>query len=683
MFNHSHTNALIHETSPYLLQHAHNPVNWLAWNSESLAAAKQSNRLLLISIGYSACHWCHVMERESFENDEVATLMNAHFVCIKVDREERPDVDQVYMEAVQLMTGQGGWPLNCVALPDGKPVFGGTYFPKERWKDVLLNLARFWEEKPVEASEYAAQLTDGVRQMGFFKKLTSAATELTNADLEAIMKSWDRQIDHKNGGFGSAPKFPLPNSWTFLLRYANYAGDEKLFRSASLTLNRMAWGGIYDHLGGGFSRYSTDSNWMVPHFEKMLYDNAQLLGLYAEAWQCFKDPFYMQISREIHSFISRDLKRPEGGYYAAIDADSEGVEGKYYVWTAGEINDLLRDDAKLFNRFYNVLPSGNWEQSNILFRSGDDQSTAKKVEMDVAEMASVLSDCRSVLLKERQRRIPPGLDDKLLCSWNALLISNLAQAARRFSDRQMEKEAVRELNFLLANFVVEERLMRSFKDGVARIDAFLDDHVFLVDALLSVYECTFDRRWAWLAQDWMEKTLVHFYDGESGMFWYTQSNQQGLIARKQEVFDNVIPASSSVAARLLLRLSLLFDRVDFERIATEMLAAVSEQMRSHPPSFSNWSLALLESVHGLDQIIVTGRGSKDLARQINGYYLPFCIVLASEDNVTLKSRTGAIVSVPLLEGKLSAVSGDALFYVCKGRTCQLPVHSIEQALAIL
>jgi len=676
MSDHSNTNALIHETSPYLLQHAHNPVNWLAWNNESLALAKQSNKLLLISIGYSACHWCHVMERESFEDDAVATLMNAHFVCIKVDREERPDVDQVYMEAVQLMTGQGGWPLNCVALPDGN-------FPKERWKDVLLNLARFWEEKPVEAVEYAVHLTDGVRQMGFFQKLTSEATELTDADLDVLMKSWYRQIDHRNGGFGSAPKFPLPNSWTFLLRYAYYTGDEKLLRSAALTLNRMAWGGIYDQLGGGFSRYSTDSNWMVPHFEKMLYDNAQLLGLYAEAWQCFRDPLYLEIAQEIHSFISRDLKRPEGGYYAAIDADSEGVEGKYYVWTAGEIRDLLGDHAKLFNRFYNVSLAGNWEQKNILFRSGDDLAIAEKFEIGPAEMASVLSNCRSVLLNERQRRIPPGLDDKILCSWNALLISNLAQAARRFSDRQMEEEAVRELNFLLANLVVEDRLMRSFKDGAARIDAFLDDHVFLVDALLSVYECTFDLRWALLAQDWMEKALLHFYDSERGMFWYTQANQQGLIARKQEVFDNVIPASSSVAARLLLRLSLLFDRIDFERIAIEMLAAVSEQMRSHPPSFSNWSLALLEVVHGLDQIVVTGRGSKDLARQINGYYLPFCMVLASEHDATQELHPEAVVSIPLLEGKVSAASGDALFYVCNGRTCQLPVDSIERALALL
>jgi len=683
MSDHSHTNALIHETSPYLLQHSHNPVNWLAWNSESLALAKQSNKLLLISIGYSACHWCHVMERESFEDDEVATLMNAQFVCIKVDREERPDVDQIYMEAVQLMTGQGGWPLNCVALPDGKPVFGGTYFPKERWKDVLLNLARFWEEKPVEASEYAAQLTDGVRQMGFFQKLTSTTTEFRDADLEVLMKSWDRQIDYKNGGFGSAPKFPLPNSWTFLLRYAYNAGNEKLLHSTALTLNRMARGGIYDQLGGGFSRYSTDSNWMVPHFEKMLYDNAQLLGLYAEAWQCFKNPFYRQIAREIHSFISRDLKRPEGGYYAALDADSEGVEGKYYVWTAGEINDLLGDHAELFNRSYNVSPGGNWEKSNILFRSGDDRAIAEKFEIDAAEMARVLSQSRNILLKARQHRIPPGLDDKILCSWNALLISNFAQAARRFSDRQMEDEAVRELNFLLASFIVEDKLMRSFKDGKARIDAFLDDHVFLVDALLSVYECTFDKGWALLAYEWMEKTLLHFYDRESGMFWYTQANQQGLIARKQEVFDNVIPASSSVAARLLLRLSLLFDRVDFERIAKEMLAAVSEQMRSHPPSFSNWSLALLELVNGLDQIVVAGRGSKDLARQINGYYLPFCMVLANEDDATQELQPEALVSIPLLEGKLSAASGNALFYVCKGRTCQLPVHSIERALALL
>ncbi len=474
-------NRLANSASPYLLQHAHNPVDWYPWGAEALQKAKSENKLILVSIGYSACHWCHVMEHESFEDEKVAAVMNEYFVCIKVDREERPDVDQIYMSAIQLMTGRGGWPLNCICLPDQRPIYGGTYFRKNDWVSLLFNLADFYKQKPAEAEEYAVKLTEGIRQYESVQ-FVDVQPEYKRENLEEILDNWQRYFDKTEGGMGSSPKFPMPNNWQFLMRYAHLMKDENIAQQVKLTLHKMAYGGIYDHIGGGFARYSVDGRWHVPHFEKMLYDNAQLVSLYSEAavWQApSKSPpegetlrhynqFYYQIVDEVITFVKRELTSPDGGFYSALDADSEGVEGKFYTFTKGEIEQILGNDADLFCIYYHVTDDGNWEEenTNVFFRKESDEQLAAKLGLSVDELVSGINTARDKILEARSKRVRPGLDYKILTSWNGLMLKGLCEAYRAFNKAEYLKLALQNAQFLVNNLVtMGHRLNRIYKEN--------------------------------------------------------------------------------------------------------------------------------------------------------------------------------------------------------------------------
>ncbi|HEY5325987.1 MAG TPA: thioredoxin domain-containing protein, partial [Mucilaginibacter sp.] len=455
-------NHLANSTSPYLLQHANNPVNWHPWGTEALQKARDENKLILVSIGYSACHWCHVMEHESFEDEKVAAVMNEYFVCIKVDREERPDVDQIYMSAVQLMSGRGGWPLNCICLPDQRPIYGGTYFRKNDWTSLLFNLADFYKQKPAEAEEYAVRLTEGIQQYESVEFVKDQA-DYTKGDLEQIVSNWKKYFDKTEGGLGAAPKFPMPNNWQCLLRYAHLANDENVAGALKLTLRKMAFGGIYDHVGGGFARYAVDGHWHVPHFEKMLYDNAQLISLYAEAFTWNPDPLYKKVVEGIVTFSLRELTSPQYGFYSALDADSEGKEGKFYIFTKTEIDKILGGDADLFCTYFHVTDDGNWEeeQSNVLFRKENDAELAAMLGLQVEVLLEKMETCRQKVFEARGLRIRPGLDNKILASWNGLMLKGLCDAYRAFNNADYLEIAIKNAGFILDNLVNKEgRLTR-------------------------------------------------------------------------------------------------------------------------------------------------------------------------------------------------------------------------------
>jgi uncharacterized protein len=656
------TNSLIHETSPYLLQHAHNPVNWYAWNDSTLLKAKSENKILLISIGYSACHWCHVMEHESFEDEAVAKIMNANFICVKVDREERPDIDQVYMNAVQLMTGSGGWPLNCFALPDGRPVYGGTYFPKEKWKNILITLAELHKKDPEKMLDYAEKLTAGVRQSELINRAEDKAV-YSLTDLNNTYSEWSKRIDIHEGGPDKAPKFPLPNNYQFLLRYGHLTSNESVLSHVKLTLKKMAFGGIYDQIGGGFARYSTDYLWKVPHFEKMLYDNAQLVSLYSEAYQATKEPLYKQTVYETLDFIARELTSDEGSFYSALDADSEGEEGKYYVWKKEELEKLLGDEYPLFAAYFNINEIGFWEHGNyILLRKQDDEEIAKRFQISVAELRTKIEGCKKIALTEREKRIKPGLDDKILCSWNALMIKGYTDAYRVFDDPVFLQRAEKAAAFIQSKLMLSDScLLHSYKNGKATINGFLEDYSFTIEAYLSLYEATFNEFYLEEARKLMTYCIAHFYDTESGLFFFTSGKDAPLIARKMETSDNVIPASNSSIAKSLFFLGHYFDKPAYITMASQMLQNVKHMMAQYGAGYSNWGMLMIHFVAPFYEVAIVGKEADLLREKIEKEYFPNKILLG-----------GAIESkLPLLENKYTA--GKNLYYVCVNKSCQLPV----------
>ena len=489
---HKFTNHLIHESSPYLLQHAHNPVTWYPWGKEALDKAQNENKLIIVSIGYAACHWCHVMEHESFENEEVAEFMNDNFVAIKVDREERPDIDQVYMNAVQLITGSGGWPLNCIALPDGRPIHGGTYFPKEQWLEMLSLVLDFVKENPDKVEQHAEALTQGVQSADMISVNTGVA-EFVLTDLSAVFTLWKNDIDYINGGHKRAPKFPLPVGYQFLLHYNYIDPNADALQAVTTTLNRIADGGIYDQIGGGFARYSIDTYWKVPHFEKMLYDNAQLVSLYSTAYQQSKNPKYKIIVTETLDFIQREMTSKEDGFYSSLDADSDGEEGKFYVWTKNELENVLGDKADLIIDYYNVTETVNWEDGkNILFLSASEKEIADRNKITESQLTKRVLEAKQILLEERNRRIRPGLDDKILTSWNALMLKAYVDAYRVFDNKEYLETALKNAEFLLTKIKsADNRLNRNYKNGKATINAFLDDYAFTIDAFIALYQATY------------------------------------------------------------------------------------------------------------------------------------------------------------------------------------------------
>lgn len=667
-----YTNALIHETSPYLLQHARNPVNWQPWGAKALDQAKAENKLLLISIGYSACHWCHVMEHESFEDREVAQIMNEHFICIKVDREERPDVDHIYMTAVQLLTGRGGWPLNCIALPDGRPVWGGTYFQKTNWIQALEAVSKFYTENPTATLEYAEKLKDGIEQNSLVP-ISGGTTKVNPIALPSLLKKWQNQFDSVHGGTKGAPKFMMPNNWQFLLRAGQQFQDEKIQEQVKLTLQKMAFGGLYDQVGGGFARYSTDEIWKVPHFEKMLYDNAQLLQLYSEAFKTDPNPLYHQVVSETVEFLKRELLSPENGFYSALDADSEGEEGKFYTWTKPDLQRLLGSDFNLFSDYYNVNSLGYWEHNQyILMRAIDDRSFAGKHQIPVEDLRFKIGNWKQTLLKEREKRVRPGLDDKILTSWNAMTISGLVCAFQAFGDSEYLDLALSNARFLKQKMMNREgKIFRTYKKNRAKIDGFLEDYAFTIDAFTSIFESTGQKEWLDAAQQLTEFAFQEFFDEQKSIFYFTANQQADLITRTIEIHDNVIPSSNSVMAKNLFRLSYLLDRPGYLETAEKMLSMVSENITEYPSGYSNWSQLMLNLTGNHFEVVITGSNATNLLYQLHKHHLPQVIFCAG----TAKNE------LPLLQHRF--VSGKTLIYVCQDNSCHLPVETPEDALNLI
>lgn len=664
----SETNNLIHASSPYLLQHAHNPVNWYEWGTEALEKAKAENKLILVSIGYSACHWCHVMERESFENHEVAEVMNRHFVCIKVDREERPDIDQIYMYAIQLMTGSGGWPLNCICLPDQRPIYGGTYFRKNDWINILENVAALWANEPDKAIQYAERLTSGIRES---EKIIPAINQedYSHDHLTAIIEPWKRHFDIGYGGYNRAPKFPLPNNWVFLLRYGFLKDDQSVFTAVCHTLEEMGRGGIYDQVGGGFARYSVDDKWHVPHFEKMLYDNAQLISLYSEAYQCTRFNSFKQIATETIEWVFNEMTSADGLFFSALDADSEGVEGKFYVWDKAAFDAVLGEDAVLLGKYYNVTEEGNWEeeQTNILRKTISDDDLMPQFGIDAETLYNKVEAAKAKLLTERGKRVRPGLDDKCLTAWNGMMIKALADAATVLNHQPYYEKASAAARFILTKLRSEDSgLYRNYKNGKASIIGFLDDYAFLIEALIALYEYDFDEKWLEEAKNLSDYVIANFSDADSPMFFYTSEAGEGLIARKHEVMDNVIPASNSAMAQNLKKLGLLFDLENYTEKGAEMLAAVEPKIKTYGSAYSNWAIQLLNEVYGINEIAITGLETEVVKLALSVHYIPNKIVLG-----------GTKSNLPLLKGKQS---NETKVYICRNKVCQLPVNTVEEAL---
>jgi len=664
-----HTNALINESSPYLLQHAHNPVNWVAWSESSLKQAKAENKLILVSVGYSACHWCHVMEHESFEDEKVAEIMNKHFVCIKVDREERPDVDSLYKTAVQLMNGQGGWPLNCFTLPDGRPIYGGTYFRKEQWINILLNLSGLYEENPEKVMQYATELTNGLHQTELINSKEYERKNLSNEVLEKCIKNWEKRFDNTLGGPMKAPKFPLPNNYSFLLKHAYLNKDEKLLKHVELTLTKMAMGGIYDQLGGGFARYSVDVYWKIPHFEKMLYDNAQLVTLYCEAYRLTKNPLYKQVVEETLQFVEKEWLSKENGFYSALDADSEGEEGKYYVWQKEELQSLLGKDYEIFGDYYGINDIGYWEHGNyVLMRNENLTEVLLKHQLREEEFHKLINKCKSILLKEREKRIKPGLDDKILTSWNALMCKAYAEAYLTFKNPNYKTIAVKNATFLKEKMLKKDfSVYRNYKNGNANINGFLDDYAFLIDAFIQIYVITLDENWLRTGKNVCDYVLNNFANKESGLFFYTDSSNK-LILRTTETSDNVIPASNSQMAHNLFKLGKYFNISDYEAMATKMLNRFTEEITSYGSGYSNWASLYSDLLNNYHEVCIVGKDVDEKVMELSNHYIPNAIFVVSPSGSELD-----ILKQRFVEGK-------TLIYVCKNKACLLPVSEVNEAL---
>ncbi len=669
-------NHLAGQSSPYLLQHAKNPVDWYPWGEEALAKAKAENKLLIISVGYAACHWCHVMEHESFEDSTVANLMNEHFVNVKVDREERPDVDDVYMTACHLASGKScGWPLNAFALPDGRPVWAGTYFPKKNWLEILTYFSKLHQEEPEKLQEYAGQLMDGINgneQVLF----NDSDPSFTDAKLITINDNFLKNIDFKKGGREGAPKFPMPNNYQFLLSQYFHTKNEKTLEAVTSTLDNMANGGIYDHLGGGFARYSTDADWKVPHFEKMLYDNGQLVSLYSEAFMVTKNPLYQQVVEETLTYIKREMTDESGGFYSSLDADSEGVEGKFYVWTKEELAAVLQDEMalKLFADYYQVSDKGNWEHTNVLHRKKPISDLARRWNQSEEQILTSINASKEKLLTAREKRVRPGLDDKVLTSWNALMLKGYVDAYRAFGNPTYLQAAIDNAHFINNNMLQgDDRLNRNYKDGKSVINAFLDDYALTVEAFIALYQVTFDEKWLKKAEALANYALVHFFDSESGMFNYTSDIDPPLITRKKEIADNVIPGSNSTMAKNLYLLGLYFYDQDKLKISKQMLHNIADQIEQSPqPNFySNWCSLYSLLVHPPYEVAVVGSDYKRYHQSLYSQYLPNAILLGGASEGSLE----------LLQEKLQ--EGETFIYVCQNKVCKLPVQEVGKAVALM
>ena len=703
---HSYTNKLINETSPYLLQHAHNPVNWFPWGDEALLIAKKENKPILVSIGYAACHWCHVMERESFEDEATAKIMNESFINIKIDREERPDLDHIYMDAVQAMTGSGGWPLNVFLTPEAKPFFGGTYFPPQKaynrpsWQETLLGVKQAFQQRRHEMDAQAENLTQHLLQSNSFGNQKIAGAEIiseekTVAAFNNIMKSADKDW----GGFGKAPKFPQAFVIQFLLRFGHIqkqaSGQESLqtpsrpdisksdeskqrseeaITQALLSLDKMIEGGIYDPIGGGFSRYSTDTEWLVPHFEKMLYDNALLLSVLSEAYQLTKADRYKEVIEETMNFIQRELVHPQKGFYASLDADSEGVEGKFYVWDIKEIKELLGEDADLFCRYYAITEKGNWEEKNILQVLNPLENFAIENKIAVTELKKLLEKGKKILLEKRNTRIRPLLDDKIILGWNALMNSACSKAFGATGNEAWKQLAIQNMEFILQHFVTDkaDAFYHTWKNGTAKYPAFLDDYAYLIQALLNLQEITGETKWLKKAKSITSYVIENFSEPETGYFFYTSIQQRDVIVRKKEVYDGAVPSGNSIMAYNLHHLSILFDKKEWEERSLAMIMGLGNAIITYPTSFGNWACLLLEMITGTNEIVIMGSDNSGLQAEIHQQYIHHRIIMSS---VT------ANPDFPLLAEKDPGKTPS--IFLCRNYTCKLPVFSVKDLISLI
>ena len=669
-------NRLANETSPYLLQHRDNPVDWYPWGPEALERARAEDRPILLSVGYSACHWCHVMEHESFEDAETAAMMNELFVNVKVDREERPDIDSIYMSAVQQMTGHGGWPMTVFLTPDGAPFYGGTYYPPEprhgmpSFRQVLAGVADAWQSRRADVDQSASQLTDAVRQ---HTDMRPAPGRLDPSLLDGAFQSLVPRFDLAWGGLAGAPKFPQPLTLDFALRSWKRTGNPEALRWVEVTLRRMASGGMYDHLGGGFARYSVDARWLVPHFEKMLYDNALLARVYLHAWQATGDAEHRRVVEETLGWVTREMTGPEGGFYSALDADSEGEEGKFYVWTPDEIDARLGPaDGALFRLRYGVTEHGNFEGHNILHTEKTLEEAAEEAGVTADHLRQVVERGRRVLYDTRAQRVWPGRDDKVLTSWNAMMLHAFAEAARVLDSEEYRAIAVRSAGFLLRELRPDGTLLRTWKEGRAKIGGFLEDHALLADALIAVYEATWDARWVREARALADTMLERFWDGHADAFFDTAADAESLVVRPRDVFDNATPSGNSAAVMALLRLGHLTGETRYTRTAVRVLESMGELMGRLPQGFGHLLCALDVHLATPAEVAFVGtpgeEGTEALVRTVSRAYLPN-VVLAlrrpddGEDDAEL---------IPLLQHR-AAVDGKPTAYVCERMACRQPV----------
>lgn len=666
-------NELSLETSPYLLQHANNPIHWKAWNEASLATARDHNKLIIVSVGYSACHWCHVMEHESFEDNEVAEVMNAHYISLKVDREERPDVDATYMKAVQLMTGQGGWPMNVVLLPDGRPVWGGTYFRKTNWMEALQQLQDMYATEPDKMIDYADKLMLGINHIGLV--LPEDEGELPNPyNIKPITEKWAKSFDWDYGGYARAPKFMLPNNYLFLQRYGFQTKTKELLEFTDLTLTRMAWGGLFDTVGGGFSRYSVDLEWHVPHFEKMLYDNGQLMSLYAEGYKRTKNPLYKEVIEKTHFFIETELTDDKGAFYSALDADSLNAvghleEGAFYAWEKQELKDLLSDDFDLFAQVFNINDFGFWEDNRfVLIQNQSVDELAQAAGLSAEALQTKKIEWEKLLYDVREKRSKPRLDDKILTSWNAIMLKGYVDAYKALGDEVYLTAARRNAGFITQYLWDDDgHLWRTYKNGTAKINGFLEDYAHVATAFITLYEATLEEQWLTYAKQLTDYCLEHFYDEARQFFRYATLDGEQLVAPHYETEDNVIPASNSVMANLLYKLSIIYDNSYYEKVALQMLYIMIPNM-DYPSAFSNWLNLWLDLSADNKELAICGEQASEIIKEVNALYQPHVIIAGSTTNSNL----------PFLKDRF--VKNNLMFYVCQNKACKLPTSSLQEAL---
>ncbi|MCF6352949.1 MAG: thioredoxin domain-containing protein [Cyclobacteriaceae bacterium] len=660
------TNKLIEESSPYLLQHAHNPVNWYPWGDEALELAKKEQKLIIVSVGYAACHWCHVMEHESFEDTVVANLMNKHFISIKVDREERPDIDQVYMDAAQIMTGQGGWPLNVICLPDGRPIYAGTYFTKNNWMQVLEHVQDFYEKNPEKAIEQANKVQSGVAQMSIIN--VAEAEEFNQKHLDKAANDWINSIDAKKGGRRGKVKFPMPISLNALLNYATFYENKKGKEAVLTTLNYMAYGGIYDQIGGGFARYSTDSDWHIPHFEKMLYDNGQLLSAYSNAYKLTKNLLYKQVIRETIAFCNRELYDGKAAYYSSLDADSEGEEGKYYVWSKAEIIEVIGQGQEAYLKFYDVSDQGNWEGKNVFRTLVTMEEFCIENKLDLAEFKKQVKHNNKLLLKVREKRIHPGLDDKTLTSWNALMVAGLADAYEALGEEYYRKDALRTGNFLWSIMWDGGRLKRNYKNGRSSINGFSEDYAATIQAFIKLYQITFNEEWLIRADKLMEVSFKNFYNHDNGLFNFKSSEDSNLYVQKSNIDDNVIPSANSIMALNLYYLGHYLYNEGYLKQSKNMLASALPYMEQQASFYYNWFELYRRMLKEPYEVAIVGNNSEGIRKQLATHYMPNTLLLGGKTEGSLE-----LLSMKLVKGK-------TMIYVCQNKTCKLPVEDVANAL---